>query len=93
MRKPKNVPPGADLAQCSASQCGAWIFWIEIPDGNGKPTRIPLDTVRSRSYQFTQGPVEPGSLDVWTWSGETLGYHSHFLTCPARAQFSGRNPK
>lgn len=62
--------------------CGRRILWIEI-DGR----RIPLDAVAPCYVRMTD--KETGA-EVWA-QGRGNAYVSHFATCRAANQFSGRN--
>lgn len=72
----------SDFANCAS--CGARIIWIE--DQNG--TRIPLNRVRARVYDYVD---REGYAPVFMQDshGKPLLYHiSHFLTCPNASRHS-----
>lgn len=68
------------LARCKG--CNAPICWGESADG----TRIPLEPRRAAAFRI----LDQASSHVAVEKVEDV-YVSHFLTCPKRQQFSGRN--
>lgn len=87
----KTLPPGATEAACEG--CGKRIWWIATNTG----TRVPLDPVAPTYQILLRDSVEPDQPLTGRWvranaEGDAEpALVSHFATCPAANQFSGRN--
>ena len=97
MSKPE--PPRAEAPKkpnvCKCRSCGAEIIWVMMQSGkrmpcDAKATMYRADPAGKESFVTEHGLTMRGTADP---DGDTVGYISHFTTCPQAESFRGRGKK
>lgn len=87
----KRKPPQCDEAACE--KCGKRILWITTATG----ARVPLDPVAPTYQLLLRDSLEPDQPLTGRWvrgnaeEDPEPSFVSHFATCSAASNFSGRN--